>query len=97
MIRHSELIHDHHHQLLWDLSLPLLASVALILAIAYPITRLPWEGQRQFAGLLAAATLIGISDTASKYYVPELGAFVLYAVMVGLLMWRPQGLFGKRQ
>jgi branched-chain amino acid transport system permease protein len=54
-------------------------------------------GLGSIGGTLAAATLLGISDTASKYYVPELGAFVLYAVMVGLLMWRPQGLFGKRQ
>jgi branched-chain amino acid transport system permease protein len=40
--------------------------------------------------------LIGISDIASKYYVPEVGAFMIYFVMVVLLMWRPQGLFGKR-
>ena len=46
--------------------------------------------------LSRAATLIGISDVAGKYYVPELGAFLIYLVMVVLLMWRPAGLFGRR-
>ena len=40
--------------------------------------------------------LLGISDIAGKYYVPELGAFLIYLVMVGVLMWRPAGLFGRR-
>ena len=44
----------------------------------------------------AAATVLGITDTAGKYYFPWLGSFLIYLVMVGLLMWRPQGLFGKR-
>ena len=43
-----------------------------------------------------AATLLGISDMAGKYYFPELGAFLIYLVMVTLLMWRPVGLFGRR-
>jgi branched-chain amino acid transport system permease protein len=33
---------------------------------------------------------------AGKYYVPELGAFLIYLVMLLVLMWRPAGLFGKR-
>ena len=44
----------------------------------------------------AAAMLIGVSDIAGKYYLPELGAFLIYLVMVAVLMWRPSGLFGKR-
>jgi branched-chain amino acid transport system permease protein len=47
-------------------------------------------------GSFAAACLIGISDIAGKYYVPELGAFLIYLVMVLVLMWRPAGLFGRR-
>ena len=47
-------------------------------------------------GSFAAATLLGVSDVAGKYYVPALGAFLIYAVMVALLMWRPAGLFGRR-
>jgi branched-chain amino acid transport system permease protein len=53
-------------------------------------------GLGSIGGSFAAATLIGISDVAGKYYVPELGAFLIYLVMVVLLMWRPAGLFGRR-
>ena len=53
-------------------------------------------GLGSIGGSLAAAALLGISDVAGKYYAPQLGAFLIYAVMVGLLMWRPHGLFGRR-
>ncbi|MCL4712920.1 MAG: branched-chain amino acid ABC transporter permease [Pseudorhodoplanes sp.] len=53
-------------------------------------------GLGSIGGSFAAASLIGISDVAGKYYVPELGAFLIYLVMLALLMWRPAGLFGKR-
>jgi branched-chain amino acid transport system permease protein len=53
-------------------------------------------GLGSIAGSFAAACLIGVSDVAGKYYVPELGAFLIYLVMVGVLMWRPSGLFGRR-
>jgi branched-chain amino acid transport system permease protein len=53
-------------------------------------------GLGSIGGSFAAATVLGISDMAGKYYFPWLGAFVIYLVMVALLMWRPAGLFGKR-
>jgi branched-chain amino acid transport system permease protein len=53
-------------------------------------------GLGSIGGSFAAAVVLGISDMAGKYYFPWLGAFLIYLVMVGLLMWRPQGLFGKR-
>jgi branched-chain amino acid transport system permease protein len=53
-------------------------------------------GLGSIGGSFAAATLIGISDIAGKYYFPEIGAFLIYLVMIALLMWRPAGLFGKR-
>jgi len=40
--------------------------------------------------------LLGVSDTAGKYYFPAISSFLIYLVMVGLLMWRPDGLFGRR-
>ena len=40
--------------------------------------------------------LLGVSDIAGKYYVPATGAFLIYLVMIVLLMWRPNGLFGRR-
>ena len=54
------------------------------------------RGLGSIGGSLAAALVLGISDMAGKYYFPWLGAFLIYLVMVGLLMWRPAGLFGKR-
>ena len=53
-------------------------------------------GLGSIGGSFVAAAVLGISDMAGKYYFPQLGAFVIYLVMVGLLMWRPAGLFGKR-
>jgi branched-chain amino acid transport system permease protein len=53
-------------------------------------------GLGSIAGSFAAAILIGVSDVAGKYYTPELGAFLIYLVMVVVLMWRPAGLFGRR-
>lgn len=53
-------------------------------------------GLGSITGSFAAACLIGISDIAGKYYVPQFGAFLIYLVMVVVLMWRPVGLFGRR-
>ena len=53
-------------------------------------------GLGSIAGSLAAALVIGISDIAGKYYVPQLGSFLIYLVMLAILMWRPAGLFGRR-
>ncbi len=52
-------------------------------------------GLGSIRGPFVAALLLGIGDTACKYLVPEFGAFFLYAAMIGLLMWRPMGLFGR--
>jgi branched-chain amino acid transport system permease protein len=46
-------------------------------------------------GPFVAALLLGFGDTACKYLVPELGAFFVFAAMIGLLLWRPAGLFGR--
>jgi branched-chain amino acid transport system permease protein len=53
-------------------------------------------GLGSVGGSFAAAVLLGITDIAGKYYVPEVGAFLIYLMMVVLLMWRPAGLFGRR-
>ncbi|MGC1279219.1 MAG: branched-chain amino acid ABC transporter permease, partial [Xanthobacteraceae bacterium] len=53
-------------------------------------------GLGSISGSFVAAALLGISDVAGKYYVPALGAFLIYLVMIVLLMWRPRGLFGRR-
>jgi branched-chain amino acid transport system permease protein len=53
-------------------------------------------GTGTVGGPLTAALILGISDVAGKYYISEVGAFIIYAVMVVMLIWRPQGLFGRR-
>ncbi len=52
-------------------------------------------GTTTITGPLLAALLLGIADVMGKYYVPQLGAFVVYLLMVIILFWRPQGLFGR--
>ncbi|HXN15524.1 MAG TPA: branched-chain amino acid ABC transporter permease, partial [Usitatibacter sp.] len=54
-------------------------------------------GAGTIRGPLIAALLLGIFDVAGKYYVPQAGAFVIYAVMVVLLIAFPAGLFGRRR
>jgi len=44
---------------------------------------------------LLASILLGIGDVAGKYYVPKLGAFVIYTIMIVVLIWRPHGLFAR--
>jgi len=53
-------------------------------------------GLGSLRGPFIAALLIGIADTACKYWIPELGAFLVYAATIGVLLWRPTGLFGAR-
>jgi branched-chain amino acid transport system permease protein len=52
-------------------------------------------GLGSIRGPFVAALILGIGDTACKYLVPEFGAFFVYIVMIGLLIWRPAGLFGR--
>jgi branched-chain amino acid transport system permease protein len=53
-------------------------------------------GLGSLRGPFAAALLIGITDTACKYWVPQFGAFFIYAATIAILLWRPAGLFGRR-
>jgi branched-chain amino acid transport system permease protein len=50
-------------------------------------------GTTSITGPLLAALLLGIADVAGKYYIPKLGAFIVYTLMIAILIWRPQGLF----
>jgi branched-chain amino acid transport system permease protein len=53
-------------------------------------------GTSSITGPLLAALLLGVADVAGKYYVPKLGAFIVYALMIAILIWRPQGLFVRK-
>ena len=52
-------------------------------------------GTASLTGPFLAALLIGVADVAGKYYVPWLGAFIIYVLMMAILFWRPQGLFTR--
>jgi branched-chain amino acid transport system permease protein len=53
-------------------------------------------GAGSFKGPLVAALLLGIADVGGKYYVPQVGGFIIYAAMVLLLILFPHGLHGRR-
>jgi branched-chain amino acid transport system permease protein len=53
-------------------------------------------GTSSISGPLLAALLLGIADVAGKYYIPKLGAFIVYTLMIVILVWRPQGLFVRQ-
>ena len=71
-----------------DPSFPLKFMIYFLVVVAV-------GGTVGIAGSFLASLLLGIADVAGKYYVPALGAFVIYAVMVAVLVFRPQGLFGR--
>jgi branched-chain amino acid transport system permease protein len=53
-------------------------------------------GAGSLEGSLVASLAIGIFDVAGKYYIPEVGSFIIYTIMVVMLIIRPQGIFGRR-
>jgi branched-chain amino acid transport system permease protein len=53
-------------------------------------------GTSSITGPLLAALLLGVADVAGKYFVPKLGAFIVYSLMIAILIWRPHGLFTRQ-
>jgi len=56
-------------------------------------------------GAMVAAILIGLVDTFGKVLhveiagvklLPELAGMTVYLLMAAVLVWRPEGIFGKR-
>ena len=52
-------------------------------------------GLGSLGGSLLSALLLGVIDTLGRYYLHELGGFVLYIFVLLLLLVRPQGLLGR--
>ncbi len=52
-------------------------------------------GTSSITGPLVAAVVLGIADVMGKYYLPKLGAFIVYVLMIAILLWRPHGLFTR--
>ncbi|MGL4407004.1 MAG: branched-chain amino acid ABC transporter permease [Zoogloea sp.] len=52
-------------------------------------------GSGNIYGSLVASLLLGIFDIGGKYLMPQVGAFVIYALMIVMLILRPRGLFAR--
>jgi branched-chain amino acid transport system permease protein len=72
-----------------DPSFPLKFMIYFLIVVAV-------GGTSSITGPLLAAILLGIADVAGKYYIPKLGAFIVYSLMIVILVWRPQGLFVRQ-
>ena len=72
-----------------DPSFPIKFMVYFLLVVAV-------GGAGSIKGTLVAGLVLGIFDVAGKYYVPQIGAFIIYALMVVLLVFFPTGLYGKK-
>ena len=64
--------------------------------LAYFLIVVAVGGMGKVAGVFFAAILIGVLDFVLKIYFPQGGTIFIYALTLILLLWRPQGLFGKR-
>lgn len=49
-------------------------------------------GSASLTGPALAALMLGVADVAGKYYLPQMGAFLIYLVMIVALVARPHGL-----
>ena len=54
-------------------------------------------GLGSVAGVYCASLLLGVLDFALKLYLPKGGTIFIYALTILLLLWRPQGLFGRKE
>ena len=52
-------------------------------------------GTTTITGPFLASLLLGLADVAGKYYIPAIGGFIIYSLMVVVLILRPQGLFTR--
>jgi branched-chain amino acid transport system permease protein len=54
-------------------------------------------GLGRITGVFYASLIIGVLDFALKKYLPQGGTVFIYGMTILLLLWRPQGLFGRLQ
>ena len=53
-------------------------------------------GLGSVVGVYYASLLLGVLDFMLKLYLPKGGTIFIYALTILLLLWRPQGLFGRK-
>jgi branched-chain amino acid transport system permease protein len=49
------------------------------------------------SGAAIGALLIGLTDTFGKVFFPQISSILIYVLMAGILLWRPNGILGKRE
>lgn len=54
-------------------------------------------GHGQVTASVAVAIIVGVVETAGRYLFPQFGAFFIYLLLIGLMVWRPHGLLVRRQ
>jgi branched-chain amino acid transport system permease protein len=64
--------------------------------LAYFLIVVAVGGLGRVSGVFFAALLIGLLDFVLKIHFPKGGTLFIYALTLVLLLWRPQGIFGKR-
>lgn len=47
-------------------------------------------------GAMAASLMIGLAETFGQVLVPEVAGMIVYVLMAIVLVWRPEGLFGRK-
>lgn len=54
-------------------------------------------GHGQVTASVAVAVIVGIVETAGRYLFPQFGGFLIYLLLIGLMVWRPDGLLARRR
>ena len=54
-------------------------------------------GLGSFGGSMAGSLIVGAAQTWGAFYLPETAMVIMYAVMGGILIFRPWGLFGQEE
>jgi branched-chain amino acid transport system permease protein len=63
-----------------------------VIVLAFAVVAI--GGLGSIGGAALGCIIIGIARAAAVQLFPEIELFVIYALMVAVLLWRPQGLFG---
>ena len=49
------------------------------------------------AGAAIGALMIGLTDTFGKVFFPQFSSILIYVLMAGVLLWRPNGILGSKE
>jgi branched-chain amino acid transport system permease protein len=54
-------------------------------------------GHGQVTASVAVAAIVGLVETAGRYFFPQSGAFLIYLLLIALMILRPDGLLARRR